>query len=120
VTVERLYHLALRAEWDDAATAGVYRRSTLGRSLDEVGFIHCSHRHQVQLIADLVYRGRDDVVLLEIDPSLVEAEVKVEQVDAKEFPHIYGDLPAGAVVRVVDIGVDADGRLLADAAVDGR
>jgi len=55
VTTERLYHLALREDWDDALSDGVYRRSTLGRSLEEEGFIHCSHREQVQKIADLLY-----------------------------------------------------------------
>ena len=64
-----IYHLALRNEWEEAVERnGPYRRSTLGRSLDDEGFIHCSFAHQVEMIADLVFRGRD-VVLLTIDPS---------------------------------------------------
>jgi hypothetical protein len=32
---ERIYHLAIRDEWNEAVTAGApYRRSTLGKSLE--------------------------------------------------------------------------------------
>ena len=96
-----IYHLALRDEWHEAVERNEpYRRSTLGRSLDDEGFIHCSFAHQVEMIADLVYRGRD-VVLLSIDPSRVQAEVRVENLEGGEdlFPHIYGALPLDAVVR---------------------
>lgn len=108
-----IYHLALRDEWDDAVASGAYRRSTLGRSLDDEGFIHCSFAEQVQLIADLVYRGRDDVVLLEIDPDRVSAEIRVEQVGGapQAFPHIYGPLPADAVTRVRALECRSDGAL---------
>lgn len=70
----RIYHLALRGEWLETLDAGTgYRRSTLGLSLADVGFIHCSFADQVQAIADAVYRGRSDVVLLEIDPALLDS-----------------------------------------------
>jgi len=119
----RLYHLALRDEWREAQDGGDYRRSTLGRSLDDVGFIHCSFAAQVQTIADLVYRGRDDVVLLEIGPGRVPADIRVEQAEdvegAPAFPHIYGPLPLDAVVRAVAVPVDATGRLDVEALLAG-
>jgi glutathione S-transferase len=104
---QRIYHLALRDEWQGACGGKAYRRSTLGRSLADVGFIHCSFAHQVQAIADLVYNGRGDVVLLEIDPSRVQAEVRVEDLEAggQTFPHIYGPLPIEAVTQIVPNGV---------------
>jgi glutathione S-transferase len=111
---ERIYHLALRDEWAHALGSGVgYRRSTLGRSLDDEGFIHCSFAHQVEQIADLVYCGRGDVVLLVIDPSRLHAEVRVENLEGGEqrFPHIYGPLPVEAVVEARDVPVDTTGRL---------
>jgi hemoglobin len=110
----RIFHLALRAEWQEALDSGRdYRRSTLGTSLEDEGFIHCSFADQVQAIADLVYRGRSDVVLLEIDPSRLTAEVRVENLQGgtERFPHIYGPLPLQAVVQVIDappdVGVSA-------------
>jgi uncharacterized protein (DUF952 family) len=116
-----IYHLALRDEWSEALESGAgYRRSTLGRSLDDEGFIHCSFATQVQMIADLVYRGRHDVVLLVIDPSRVRSEVRVENLDGGEelFPHIYGPLPVDAVVRAVGVLLDGAGQLMAAALVE--
>jgi glutathione S-transferase len=112
----RIYHLALRDEWDEALDSAAYRRSTLGRSLDDVGFIHCSFSHQVQAIADLIYHGRGDVVLLEIDTSRLEAEVRIENLEGGDqtFPHIYGPLPVGAVAQAKDVPLGVDGSLIID------
>jgi glutathione S-transferase len=108
MTGTRIYHLAVRAEWE-AAGAGDYRRSTLGASLEDVGFIHCSYAHQVPTIAGLVYRGRDDVVLLEIDPGRLDADVRVEPAHGDEYPHIYGPLPVDAVLSTHDLELDGSG-----------
>jgi uncharacterized protein (DUF952 family) len=108
-----MYHLALRDEWQAALEHGEYRRSTLGRSLEDDRFIHCSFASQVQAIADIVYRGRQDVVLLRIDPTRLRVEVRVESLDGGEerFPHIYGPLPVDAVVDVRPAPPADDGRL---------
>ena len=108
-----LFHLALRDEWQAAADTGqAYRRSTLGRSLDEEGFIHCSFVDQVQATADRFYSNRDDVVLLTIDPTKLRAHVRVEPVPGGErFPHLYGPLPVEAVTEATAVPVGDDGRL---------
>ena len=107
-----IYHLALASDWDRDQPHG-YSTSTLGRSLDDEGFIHCSFRDQVQQIADMVYRGRDDVVLLEIDPARLVATVRVESLGEGDpsFPHIYGPVNRDAVVRVTPLRILDDGRL---------
>ena len=100
-----LYHLALGPEWQAARTDGVYRRSTRGRSLEEVGFIHLSNAHQVEATAALFYGDlpAGAVLLLTIDPQRLAAaglEVRFEQAGGGEpFPHLYGPLPLGAVLR---------------------
>ena len=110
-----IYHLALRHAWEGAREKGEpYRRSTIDSSLDDEGFIHCSYRDQVQGVADRFYRGRTDVLLLTIDTSKVEAEVRTESL----FPHIYGPLPIEAVVRVEPVAWRDDGRLLVSALLD--
>ena len=42
----RIFHVALAAEWEAALESGAYTMSTLGRTLAEEGFIHCSHEDQ--------------------------------------------------------------------------
>ena len=94
-----IYHLALADDWADSLASGRdYATSTLGISLEQQGFIHCSFADQVQRIADLFYRGRRDVVLLRIDPTLLTSPVRVEEADADAFPHVYGPLDLEAVL----------------------
>jgi uncharacterized protein (DUF952 family) len=110
VAPDPIYHLALAADWDEAAP--VYRGSTLGRSLDEVGFVHASTAEQVKRIADLVYRGRSDVLLLKIDPDRLGVPVRYEEVEGGErFPHVYGPVPRTAVLAVTPLDCGADGLL---------
>jgi len=91
-----IWHLAVDVEWEEAlARGGPYRRSTLGKSLEEVGFIHCSFEDQVAGTARLIYPGRTDLVLLTVETDRLAAEVIVED----GFPHIYGELPLEAVVE---------------------
>jgi uncharacterized protein (DUF952 family) len=113
----RIYHLTLSGEWDEATKQRVaYRRSTLGKSLEEEGFIHCSFASQVQAIADVLFQGREDVVLLTIDPSRVDAQIRVENLDGGEefFPHIYGASPLDAVAKANGVPLSVDGCLLVD------
>ena len=107
-----IYHLALAEDWENERT-DAYTTSTLGTSLAEQGFVHCSFASQVRQIADLVYRGRTDVLLLEIDPARLTSPVRVENLDggADEFPHVYGPINRDAVVEVTPLAVLADGRL---------
>ena len=110
-----VYHLALRHAWEAAREGGEpYCRSTIDRSLDDEGFIHCSYRDQVQGVADRFYRSRTDVLLLTIDTSKVEAEVRTEN----GFPHLYGPLQIEAVVRVEPVPWGDDGRLLVSALLE--
>ena len=100
-----LYHLALRAEWNSARSEGSYRRSTRGRSLEEVGFIHLSAAHQVEATAQRFYGDLPpgEVVLLSIDPQRLAAaglELRREPAPGtgELFPHLYGALPLEAVL----------------------
>jgi uncharacterized protein (DUF952 family) len=106
VATEHLFHVALRRDWEGAQEAGEYRVSTLGRSLDEEGFLHASYAHQWQGVRDAYYAGvTEPLVLLEVDPALLEVPVVEEVPDggAEAFPHLYGPLPVAAVVAVREL-----------------
>ena len=106
-----IYHIAYSADWNGAQEGGEYRVSTGGRTLEEVGFIHCGNRDQVEAVANAVYRGERDLVVLVIDPCQVQAEIKREDPDGSgtRFPHIYGPLPTTAVVDVIPFAPGPDG-----------
>ena len=82
-----------------ARETGMYRVSTRGLELRDVGFMHCCWRHQVEPVANATYRDAGPVLLLTIDSDLVASEIKVESGGGPEdFPHVYGPLPVAAVV----------------------
>jgi uncharacterized protein (DUF952 family) len=106
-----LVHLCSTDEWDQARSAG----ELCPDSLVEVGFVHLSAQHQVHLPANRLYAGRVDLVLLYLDPDLLGAPVRWEPGVAGDpaamlFPHLYGPLPATAVVHVRPYVPGADGR----------
>ncbi|MEU5880870.1 DUF952 domain-containing protein [Spirillospora sp. NPDC047279] len=101
---ETLLHIAERRHWESARQAGVsYAWSTLGVTLAEEGFIHCSaDLSQAKGVLDRFYTAVDpaDLVLLTIDVAKLGAEVRHEPADGQLFPHIYGPIPLPAVIDV--------------------
>ena len=91
--MERLFHIARIADWEQAGRDGAYRVSSLGKHLDDEGFIHLSFAHQVKGVADAFYRGMIDLVLLELDPERLGAPVVIES----GFPHLYGEIDPHAL-----------------------
>lgn len=109
--MDPLFHIALAGDWREAQRDGAYRISTLGRLLEEQGYIHLSFAHQVKGVADRVYRGKGDLLLLRIDPARLVARVVVEPGEgtSEQFPHLYGELPIDAVIDVHEYGPDETG-----------
>ncbi|MER3432252.1 MAG: DUF952 domain-containing protein [Leptolyngbya sp. ERB_1_1] len=101
-----LLHITERHRAIAAQQSGTYRAD----SLDTEGFIHCSECDQAVWVANQFYRGKPELVLLVIDPDRVHAEIKYETVEGVgDFPHIYGELNADAIVQVIDFPPNADG-----------
>ena len=111
-----LFHITERVIWREAAMTGEYRMSTRGITLAEQGFIHCSLRHQLRPVAELLYGDADaeDLAVLVIDSERVPAIVRYEAPEpgGEKYPHIYGGLPVSAVTEVVAVSRDAAGRLV--------
>jgi uncharacterized protein (DUF952 family) len=104
----QIFHLCPRALWDDAQTRGVY----YGRPADLAdGYIHCSTAEQVEASAAKHAAGQADLLLLAIDPSRLGASLRWEPSRQGElFPHIYGGMPVGCVLRTDPLPLDTDGR----------
>lgn len=97
--VDRLFHIAGLGDWEEAQREGAYRVSTIDRRLKDDGFIHLSFAHQVKVVADAAYGGRNDLLLLGIDPAKLNCPVVVEDLDGSGnwFPHAYGELNLDAI-----------------------
>jgi uncharacterized protein (DUF952 family) len=91
-----IFHIAERSAWDLAQETGEY----VVPSLEGEGFIHLSTKDQYPLTANRYYRGRTDLVLLEVDEAAL-VDLRYEASTNNElFPHLYGPLPVSAVVCV--------------------
>ena len=96
-----IYHIAARADWEQASRDGQYTTSTRGVSLEQEGFIHTSTATQVPGVADAFYRDAPDLVLLVIDAERVGSPIRYEPGPAGDpYPHIYGPLNTDAVLEV--------------------
>ena len=97
-----IHHLAEAQHWQQALTTGEYRQSTLGGTLEDEGFIHCSTPQQVAGVLGRYYAAHDgDLVLLTIDPDRLAAPLRWDVANpatGEQFPHIYGPLNPDAVV----------------------
>lgn len=111
-----IYHITGRPAWSEARERGEYR----AESLETEGFIHCSTDSQVLPVAETFYKGQSGLLLLVIEPSLLTSELKWEPpsggtppagvLDGDLFPHVYGPINLDAVVRVVDLEANSDGK----------
>ena len=108
-----LAHLCSEEEWTRARNRGGIRVEP-NASSDAPAFIHLSTLEQVHLPANRLFRGRTDLVLLHIDAAALESPLRWEpgvpsDPEAMLFPHLYGPLPAGAVIKVTPYRPGPDG-----------
>ncbi len=100
-----IFHISSALEWSRRTDA--YRGDTLASE----GFIHCSRAHQVLPVANAIFAGREDLVLLSIACDQVSAEIRDENLEGgtELFPHIYGAVEMVAVVSAEPLELLPDG-----------
>lgn len=107
----KIFHLAVRSEWEAAKRSGSYATSTRGRTLAEEGFIHASRGDQWQGVRDRYYADvTEPLVLLVVDTDRLASPVVEETPPGADesFPHVYGPINADAVVQAVPLGADGE------------
>ena len=75
------------------------------------GFIHCCTAAQLEYVGERYFRGRQDLVILCVDPQRVTAPIKYEDLNGEGmlFPHIYGPINTDSVNNVVAFPPNPDG-----------
>ena len=102
-----ILHMTERSAWQAAQASGEYTAV----SLTTEGFIHCSTPTQLLGVANSLYKGQPDLIILVIDPARVAPDIIYEDCyeTGQQFPHIYGSLATTAVTRIVDFPCQPDG-----------
>jgi uncharacterized protein (DUF952 family) len=103
-----IYKILPASEWRTAQADGVFRGSAVDR---KDGFIHFSTAEQAAETATRHFAGQRDLVLVSVDSAALGDRLKWEPSRGGAlFPHLYGELPTTAALRVEPLPLDADGR----------
>lgn len=113
-----IFHLALASEWKAGWRDGRYTPARFSAD----GFAHCCDDEATTLqVAAAYFSGAaEEVLVAELDEPALDVEVRREAPAppdgkprahhaGKTFPHVYGSLPARAVVRVGPLVREASG-----------
>jgi uncharacterized protein (DUF952 family) len=96
-----IYHVITKTDWQKALTNGFYEAPSLAIE----GFIHFSKKEQVKGVLERYYKNARELLLLHVDETKLEAELKYELAPSvnETFPHLFGRLNLEAVTEVVEI-----------------
>ncbi|MCB0060761.1 MAG: DUF952 domain-containing protein [Caldilineaceae bacterium] len=108
-----IYHMLPAEEWQRLNPREPYAAATL----ETEGFIHCTQElDRLLWVANRFYRQLPgDFLLLEIDPTRLQAELRWEEADGYLFPHIYGPVNRDAICQVLPFPRNNDGEFTAPA-----
>lgn len=100
-----IYHITAQAEWQIAKSTGIYETE----SLSTEGFIHCTTEELFEQVANFYFKGARGIIVLEIDPERLTADLRWEEVGPNKFPHVYGPIIVDAVTRTAELTENEDG-----------
>jgi uncharacterized protein (DUF952 family) len=102
-----IYKICTQSAWHEAEHAGAYRGSVVDH---RDGFIHFSTAEQAAETASKWFAGQRDLVLVAVDADVLGERLKWEPSRGGAlFPHLYGELPLKAVLRVDALPLDSAG-----------
>ena len=99
-----IFHITTANEWNQALKQGYYETN----SLKNEGFIHCCQEEQVEGVLDRYFKGKKDLIRLQIETDKLTSPFYYEWSPsiADTFPHIYGVINLEAVTKVSPIVKD--------------
>ncbi len=103
-----IFKIVPRSAWREAEELGRFTGSPVDLA---DGYIHLSTAAQVADTAARHFSGVADLLLVAVSTADVEPWLRWEPSRGGAlFPHVYGDLPLGAVRTVTPLRLGADGR----------
>jgi uncharacterized protein (DUF952 family) len=92
------YHITTPEQWAKFQDKNYFEAESLATE----GFIHGSYAGQLEETLALYYKNVPKVLLLDINPSRLRVEFKIEESRGGAFfPHIYGQLNKSAIDRII-------------------
>ena len=102
-----ILHCMKKTTWEERKDKACWGK----RNIEADGFIHCSTVEYFWRVAPNFKDVHEELVLVCIDESKLNAEVRYEDGDhcGREYPHVYGLINRDAVVQVLPFLRDEDG-----------
>jgi uncharacterized protein (DUF952 family)/ribosomal protein S18 acetylase RimI-like enzyme len=101
-----IYHITAQSKWPTVDGGPL-----VAESLATEGFVHASSWAQLPRVTGSLFAGRTDLVVLEIDATLLPGEPVWEDLYnlGQTFPHIYAPVPPQTVVGELTVTWDETG-----------
>jgi uncharacterized protein (DUF952 family) len=107
LTTDLIYKIAPASLWRKAQDKGRFDGAP-GDIAD--GYIHFSTAEQAEATAAKYFRGKDDLLLIAVDPNRLGESLRFESSRGGAlFPHLHADLPLDAVVWAKPLPLLPDG-----------
>ncbi len=102
-----IYRITNIKDWEAAQKLGYFESADLQLE----GFIHACSASQIEYVANTHYQDQGDLIILKIDEAKIDAPLVWENPNSKgeRFPHIYGRIPATAVIGTVELKPNIEG-----------
>ena len=91
-----IYHVVPFDYWTTFEQKDNYTAATF----EEEGFIHCCTEAQIDYVLTTYFKGQTNILLLKINPALLESTLKIEPANGQYFPHIYGAINKKSIVEI--------------------
>lgn len=95
-----IYHICTKNSWQRQLDSEYYTHDSLALE----NFIHCSEKNQIEGVLDRYFKNQFELLILEIDPLLVEHTIKYEMAPIGDmFPHVYGPINKSSIRQTIEI-----------------
>jgi uncharacterized protein (DUF952 family) len=92
-----IYHITTVQDWRSQENKAEFFPADYSKE----GFIHCCTPSQLSGVLERYFKGKTDLVLIQLDESKLTAELKYEiSTNDEQFPHLYGPINREAVMKV--------------------